>query len=251
MKRKLWAQTFQAENPPKFPCPHCSDGHLNLVPDSTKIIEPRYSEDAHAHVAWEPDWITERFNMTLRCDNQTCGEVAFVVGDTTISEQIEDGPDGWVQTFVTALRPKAIFPAPAMIELPEDMSLGIVAPLKDAFRLFWSDHGASAAKVRASLERVLDDKLVPTTTITKGGDVVNLDLNGRVQAFEKTNPDEAPTFHALRMVGNLGAHGQNVDREALLDVLEIYESALEDLYSNKKEKLKAIQEKILKRKGKY
>lgn len=250
MNRKLWTGSFDPKKPPAFPCPTCGNGRLGLVEGTTHVVEPAYSKEAHAHDAWEPDWIIERFSMHLQCGDNSCGEVVIVAGDTTVLEFHEEGPDGYEVSYATAVKPKTIFPAPPIIDVPDNAPAGVTEPLDAAFGLYWTDRAAAAARIRTSLERLLDDKLVPTESINKDGQTHSLDLNGRIQVFEKTNPDEAETFHALRMVGNVGAHGQDLKSQTLLDVLEIYEDALEKLYSDKQAKLKAIKEKILASKGK-
>lgn len=250
MNRELWTGSFSPQKPPKYPCPACESGKLTLCGDTTHMVEPEYSKNAHSHDAWDPDWITERFSMMLKCNDEDCGEVVTVAGDTSVLEFYEEGPDGYEPSYMTAFRPKSIYPAPPLIRVPDSAPAAVLEPLKVAFGLFWIDQGAAAARVRVSLERVLDDKLVPTESINAQGDTHALDLNRRIQIFEKTNPNEGQTFHALRMVGNIGAHGEPVTPETVLDALELYEDALDKLYSQKEAKLKAIQQKILSNKGK-
>ncbi len=227
MNRKLWTGSFNPKKPPKYPCPECDGGTLVLVEDTTHIVEPAYSKNEHGHDAWDPDWITERFSIMLKCNDEECGEVVTVAGDTSVLEFYEEGPDGYEHSYVTALRPKSIYPAPPLIAVPDNAPDSVLEPLNVAFGLFWIDQGAAAARIRVSLERVLDDKLVPTESINAQGEAHTLDLNGRIQLFEKTNPNEGQTFHALRMVGNIGAHGEPVKPETVLDVLELYEDALD------------------------
>ncbi|EEB85273.1 conserved hypothetical protein [Roseobacter sp. GAI101] len=85
----------------------------------------------------------------------------------------------------------------------------------------------------------------------KKGEMVDLDLNGRIQHLEKESPDQAQTFHALRIIGNIGSHTTELSREVLLDALELYEDALLEIYSNRKLYLDALKQKIIKTKGQY
>lgn len=250
MNRKLWIGSFSPKKPPKYPCPSCDTGTLALVEGATHVDEPAYSKSEHSHDAWDPDWIVERFSMMMKCNDKDCGEVITVAGDTSVLELHEEGPEGYEVSYVTAFRPKSIYPGPPLISTPDDAPEAVLEPLDVAFGLFWIDQGAAAARIRVSLERLLDDKLVPTESVNDKGDIQALNLNSRIQVFEKTNPSEGQTFHALRMVGNLGAHGEAVSSERVLDVLELYEDALEKLYSQKEKKLKEIKEKILASKGK-
>ena len=90
MNRKLWTGSFDPKKPPKYPCPACDNGKLHLVPDTIQIVEPAYSKSEHGHDAWDPDWITERFSMMLKCNDEECGEVVTVAGDTSVLEFYED-----------------------------------------------------------------------------------------------------------------------------------------------------------------
>jgi hypothetical protein len=96
---------------------------------------------------------------------------------------------------------------------------------------------------------VLDDFKIPSTKASGGF----LTLNDRIQQFKKIDPDHAETFDALRFVGNVGTHGDDLKREALLDAFEIYEDTLEELFVKKKHKAKidALKKKIIDAKGDY
>ncbi|MNP87403.1 hypothetical protein D3C76_1882750 [compost metagenome] len=53
------------------------------------------------------------------------------------------------------------------------------------------------------------------------------------------------------MVGNLGSHGDNVQREAILDAFEVFEDSLAELYGERSARLKKIKAKLISTKGKY
>ncbi|MNJ37918.1 hypothetical protein D3C77_327540 [compost metagenome] len=56
---------------------------------------------------------------------------------------------------------------------------------------------------------------------------------------------------ALRMVGNLGSHGDDVQREAILDAFEVFEDCLAELYGERTARLKQLKDKLITSKGKY
>ncbi len=247
--RNNWTELFERNRFPSFPCPHCDRGRVILDKETLKVEEPQFSVDAHQHEDWDPSWDLERFSLYLRCSESSCGEIVIVSGETTITDTYDD-EYGWGVS--SALKPQAFFPAPPIIKIPRDTSRNVRMRIETAFALFWMDVGASANSLRASVEILLDDLNVPKTTISKKtGETVDLDLNGRIQFYEKNAPDHGETFHALRMVGNLGSHGMSLTREAILDAFEIYEDALDEIVGSRKAYLASIKKKIIDNKGKY
>ncbi|MCC4298325.1 DUF4145 domain-containing protein [Aurantimonas coralicida] len=248
-RRSLWAEAFPIGKLPKFPCPTCDDGRLIADKDSFFLGEPRYSKAAQGHDDWEPDWDVGRFSQRLICDHDECGEIVIVHGQTALVQEYDE-EFGW--SFVSVLQPNSLSPAPRMINLPKNLPWSVIKQLRQVFALFWVDIGSAGNRLRTSLEGVLDDLQVPRQVIDqKKGKMVDLDLNGRIQHLEKQSPDQAQTFHALRMIGNIGSHTVALSREALLDAFELYEDALADIYSNRKAYLDEIKKKIIKTKGKY
>lgn len=247
--RTIWVEIFERDQFPTFPCPHCERGRVSIDKATLKVEEPQFSSLAHQHEAWEPDWTQERFSLYLRCNESTCGETVIVSGETKVIETLDE-EFGW--DFTSGLKPKSMFPAPPIMRLPKDSPYEVTGKIESAFALFWIDIGSSANSLRMSVEFLLDHLKVPRTTISKKtGKPCDLDLNGRIQFYEKNNPDHGETFHALRFIGNLGSHGSTLTREAILDAFEIYEDALSDIIGGRKAYLDAIKKKIIANKGKY
>jgi hypothetical protein len=193
--------------------------------------------------------MTERFIGVLTCDRGNCGEVVTVSGDTTLVEDFDE-EIGW--GLLTVLRPQALFPAPPIIDRPKEMPVEVDRELIKSFQLFWIDLNACANRLRVSVERLLDHFQVPRETLSKKvNKSERLDLNGRISIFEKQDADTAKTLTALRMIGNLGSHGDNVSRKVLLDAYEVYEDCLFEVFGKRKQRLEAIRQKIIQAKGKY
>ncbi|WP_299026185.1 DUF4145 domain-containing protein [uncultured Sulfitobacter sp.] len=248
-KRSLWMELFPRDKSPKFPCPSCDEGRLIARKDSLLIEEPKYSKAARSHDDWEPDWDVERFSLKLLCDHEDCGEIVFVHGSTSL---VEDYDDEFGYVLVSVLQPSSFSTAPPMIALPKKLPASVIRQMRQVFALYWVDIGSAGNRLRTSLEGVLDDLQVPRQALSKKtGAMVDLDLNGRIQSLEKKSHDQAQTFHALRMIGNIGSHTTELSREALLDALELYEEALTEIYSNRKVYLDALKQKIIKTKGHY
>ena len=248
MNRRLWGRIFKKDSVPNFPCPRCGIGQLVADSKTMRIVEPTYSKSAHNLEEWEPDWTIERFSFSLNCSSSDCGEIVNVIGDTTVVEDTDEEV-GW--HLVTALVPRAMYPRPRMIEVPDGTPHQISEQLDIAFGLFWVDIGSAANRLRTSVEYLLDDLKVPRQGFRKDNSAFELDLNGRIQAFQKQDPTLGETFDALRMVGNLGSHTGELTQEAFLDSLEIYEDALAEIYGQRSKRLAAMRSKIISSKGKY
>lgn len=75
-------------------------------------------------------------------------------------------------------------------------------------------------------------------------------LNNRINAFEKVKPGFKESFHALRIIGNLGTH-KGAESEPLLDAFAVYEDALKELFGEGKSHIAKLVKKITKTKGVY
>jgi len=247
--RVIWAGTFDGDQFPMLPCPACRRGRVAFDKSSLRLEEPRYSSLGPEEKNWIPTFEVNRFSAHLHCVEPKCGEVVVILGDTEFIE-VTDDEVGF--GYSSVLRPRMMFPAPPIIGLPEDTPWLVKNELAAAFGLYWYDTGSSANSVRKSLEFLLDHLKVPRiSTSKKTGKPTELDLNGRIQFYEKTSPSHASTFHALRTVGNLGSHGAAVTLEVLLDAFEIYEDALADLIDGRRKYLEELRNKIISTKGKY
>lgn len=128
---------------------------MSLDDDSLKIAELRWSNDAHSHEAWDPDWIEERFTCLPICPNRECGEVVALSGRTHHEEDHdwEQQTMHWSRTF----GPKVFTPAPPIFPIPEECPEGIRQELKKPFGLYWSDPASSANRLRVAVEVLLND----------------------------------------------------------------------------------------------
>lgn len=249
LEKSMWSGSYERSAFPKYDCPRCERGRLIGGVDNLSINEPAFSKVLGNDPDWEPEWETERFSLTLTCDNQDCGEIALAIGDTNTVEYFVEEDQVW--GLVSLLRPRGIYPAPKIIQVDDDVPENIKRELNKAFELFWVDFNACANRLRVSIELLLNHLKVPATGVDKNGKTRNLDLNGRISLFEQTTPEHAPTLTALRMIGNLGSHGSEVNREPLLDAFEIYEYSLSELCGQRKSRLDQIRQKLITTKGNY
>lgn len=246
MKRSLWRAQFDISQFGKFDCPTCGDSKLKIVEGTLAENVSDYSSSKNNPHDWEPTWIDEGFVALLKCSKTSCGQVVSVAGSKETTEFHTYDEDGELDWGYSALyRPRNFHPAPIPIEIPDECPDPLRAALKSAFEIMWSDASSSAAKIRFSLEILLDHLAVPRSAPNKKGKIFDLTLNDRIDRLAKDNDNHKDTLHALRVVGNLGAHEGKISREALLDALELYEHALDDVVGKKSIKIKALAKKLI------
>ena len=241
--RHIWSTGITEDNVPPYPCPRCRKGHLTFNPDSFSIVEPAHSLRQHSDDDFEPEWVEERFTMLLICSNITCGEVVAVAGTAGVFhlEYFDEHSGHHDGGYQRNLYPKSMYPAPPLFPISAKIPKTVQAQLKLAFQLFWTDLSASTSRLRTSLEFVLDDQEIPKVTKNQNNEDVRLNLQARIDKYEAKygNADNAESMKALRIVGNLGTHGDEVDRDRYFDLLDVYEVALLEIYEKTSEILKA------------
>lgn len=248
--RELWSGTYARSHFPNFPCPKCSKGRARHYGEAIKVAEPTYSSKNREDSDWEPAWDVERFSLNLVCDNSSCGEIVVVSGDTSLVEYYDDEDNRWV--YSSHLQPRSMFPAPLIIDIPVQAPRDVSENIRLASSHYWLDTSASANRLRTSIEFLLDFLQVPRETVNPtSGNTKRLDLNARIAHYEQLNQEHAPSLTALRMIGNLGSHGESVQQEALLDAFEVYEYTLDALCGQRKARVEALRQKLISTKGKY
>jgi hypothetical protein len=196
-----------------------------------------------------PEHVTMSFATMLVCDNATCGEVVSVSGHAGIegrgycgdNDEIDDsGYDTW-------LRPVSMFPAPPLFPIARGLPSKVEKELRLAFQLFWTDRSASTSRLRTCLERVLDDKGIETSEKRMKGKPRRLNLFERIDLFEKAvdDADIVESMTAMRVVGNLGTHGDEVSEGEFFDLLDVFEDMLSEIYEQRAAKLRAKKQALI------
>jgi Domain of unknown function (DUF4145) len=218
----FWQESFHPDDLPPFPCPKCEVGRLQMVDRSLRFKEhPLFCS-------------TKLFQLFMKCTSVECEAVVAVSGRTEIGVVFINGD------YEEFLRPESMIPAPPIIEIPRETPDSVRKEIERSFELFWVDLGACANRLRISMERILDEATVVGDTLAE-----------RISLYSSSASIHQETLHALRIVGNLGSHEGNVQREVLCDAFHIYEDALAELYGRRTAKAQAIRDRLLKGKGRY
>jgi len=222
--RNMWADTF-TDDLPHWPCPTCGKGHFSVIKDKLVREETGPSKSAHAHDAWEPDWIVNSFTALIQCSMPGCGEVGTVAGSSTLDYDQVDR-DEYVTTHYYKV--EHVSPGPIPIALSSSTPKPVVDALKDASRLIWASSEAAANQIRQAVESIMDDRGMATHDVA-GNRIM---LHRRIKEFEATDKDNADVLLATKWIGNSGSHVGGITREDVLDAFDMIEYVIEEVYGN-------------------
>lgn len=245
VNRALWNVGYT--NIPSYPCPTCTNGRLNVRPETLNAIETGPSIHEHHLEAWDPDWIVKRFSALLECQNSTCGELVSFGGKVHVEQDYSNQDE---RDYYDIYRPSYFSPAIPIFPIPDVCPSSVQNELTLSFTHFWSDAGASANRLRTAIEALLTDQKIPRTTVNKSRKRVTLTLHSRIEKFASEMPEAAKMLMAIKWIGNAGSHDSwAMDRNSLLDGYELFEHVVELLYERRTARLNRTAADITKRKG--
>lgn len=249
MQRDLWRKSYGGSLP-QFTCPRCGKGKLVKQGDLIKQ-EPRHVTEHLEEIGLSGQMSDGRFVGMLICSYQFCGEVVTVAGGYTTREEVHWNDDADVpeRYEFSKYYPYSIRPAPVVIEEPEKLGAEAKKHLRKAYELLWNDCAACANRLRIFAESLLDQLTVPRQGKKRNGKNGELDLSERIDALEVTRPGHQKALNALRYVGNVGSHEGEADFDDLLDCFEYLEYTLIELIDERRARLEAKADDLLRRKG--
>lgn len=215
---------------------------MQFVPDSFAKVEPPFSANERKYDAWEPEWIEFRFNFTVICNLDRCGEVSHINGNGSVDQTYDyEGSFEWYEYFSI----RSAFPSPHLMTIPEQTPAKVVQMLERSFQLFWPNPSSAAGALRSSLEFLLDDLKIPREQKDRNGAVQRLSLHRRIELVIEQQKEFSDLFLALKEVGNIGSHGGDVTDKQYSDSLEIFDYVLHDLYKNDAARIKKLAQDLL------
>ena len=252
MDREFWERALSEET--RWPCPTCRLGHLRVLQGSLKHEETVASRESRQEDDWDPDWITYRFVVLLRCDNSSCAEPAVVHGEGhTEPEDRHDPDEGWSDMFY----PRFVFPCPDLFAISKACPPQVATQIRRAFVASWGDYAACANQIRIALESLLTERGVPRYSV-KNGRRNLLTLHARIDKFAASA--SAKTKHlsdlmkAVKWLGNSGSHSLSdssgsLTRSDVFDGFDLFQYVLDELYAKSSIRLKKLAKEINRRKG--
>jgi hypothetical protein len=237
---------------PRWRCPKCKTGVLKCAKDDILKRETTASKNAHQHEAFDFEWIENSFAAFLRCDNNVCGGVLVATGQAGVSErQYYDDQGATERDWIDHYTVSAVVPAPPLFMIKDCVPAKVSDHLEVVFALFWVDYSAALGRLRICIEDILTERKIKRFSNSKGKRVA-IQLHDRILAFEKMNSVAAASLMAIKWVGNAGSHAGNldaVDRDKVIEVLGIFEHALDQIYDQKPKLLGRMIANINKNKG--
>lgn len=222
---------------PAWPCPHCRSGRLSEE-DSSGFTEETQSSQYGQASGDPPDEATYRATLVLRCSK--CREVVLGLGQI-LMEVVESE-----QTLRPALYPIALYPMPRITEISHDGTSAL--EVWHAESLLWLSPSAACSRLRAGVERLMDELRVRRFALEKGKRR-RLSTHARIAGLPKKYEHVRGHLFALKWLGNEGAHESTVGLEDVLDGLEVLEHVLDVLFNPRERKVKVIVEAVLRKKG--
>lgn len=243
MNRSLWTQTLTEFYCPPLPCPTCGKGVFSLVSRSLVYQDTAKSKSWHLDEDWTFDDITYRFTARLKCGHISCGDEAVIVGLGGVEEQ--QTQEGWEETKYFS--PKFCLPMPDLISIPEKCPSPVASELRAGFALYWSDSAATANRIRAAVERIMDHFRIQRRRRKTNGKFRRLSLQERLELFEKAETTISKRLIAVKWFGNTGSHERDVTRDEVLDALDILEDSLIELFEQRTRRLTALTRNLMTR----
>lgn len=144
------------------------------------------------------------FDVVVKCPR--CDQVHMASGETSSTEDVDEAGNS---ITVTNYRPRTLWPVPPLLELSARVPKLVRRELERAAGLFWADPAACLTALRLATEAFLDAQRVPRRRADGGFHNLHNRINDYAQGLEQPLRDEfRACLHALREVGNDGAHGR-------------------------------------------
>lgn len=247
VKRELWKESITKAYVPSWHCPACDGGYLRQKPGSLHFEETSESVKAREDEAWDPDWIEYRFSCLLMCNNERCKEPVVVAGQGRI-EMVQTSAEG-DSAYVEFFYPEYMSPSPPLVPIPKEYPDAVVSELKKAFVAAWGDFPSAGNHIRSAVERLLDYLKEPKSKLGRSGKRERLPLHTRIVNIASRDKQLSESLLAVKWLGNVGSHSDDLTREDIFDALDIVDVILDDLFVRHRARIKKLVTAINKNKG--
>lgn len=246
-------EKFFIDSDTKLICPDCNIGHLISNQKNIQIIEyKKYNNDIFALYDYESEWLKFAFVGFLECNNNHCNEKIAVSGRLVVNYGYYESqyiPDEYITVDEKICYPEYFARTPRIIEIDDKYPSEIRDILSSAFSLFWLDKNACVNRLRSCIENILDSFGVPKRQRTKKG-LRPFSLHNRIERFCKKNDKYKKILTAVKWIGNVGSHSDDVKVKNILDGFRLIDYMLKELYINEEKEILKLSKKYNKTKGK-
>ncbi|WP_332643278.1 DUF4145 domain-containing protein [Aeromicrobium sp.] len=214
---------------PRPLCPHCLAGHLRFaIPIE---VEHGQSKRAHAHPAWDPDWIHGVFTASALCENPDCEQPAVATGEYSVDwSKKREHDESLGPPYSTYYQVRQIHPPLVLMRLPESTPSPVQEGVIRASAVLLTDPGLAATALRLVVEQFLSSEGVPSTRT--GGSFIGADE--RIKTWKKSGTGRdrvAGLLLAVKWIGNAGTHSlSKLTIKEVLEGVEILDEAFHALF---------------------
>lgn len=232
MNRKDWTRGFLEGEHPSWPCPKCGQRTLRATEPLTRGI----SAATRSWCRNQFDFVPELVAGILECERQDCCETVAFCGSTSgWEEEADDGSGG---RWVVKIHPHFLYPPIRLISIPKEAPESVRDEIDRASALYWHDPSAAGTRVRTALEIALSAIGIRRFVRRKSGGRRRLNLHERLDLLQAKRPLEADFGHAVKWLGNVGAHESALSRNDVLDAFELLEHLIQLLFATKPRRLR-------------
>jgi hypothetical protein len=249
MDRKLFKRSFNENTVPRWVCPTCNKGNLQLQNGAIHQGERLHTRD-HSHDDFDPEWIELVYSCMFVCSNSLCREFIASSGTGGVDRDHWYDENGEVDSaYQEYFRPLFFEPPLNIITVPTGCPQLVSAPLIESFRVVFSAPSAAANLIRIAIEKILDDLKVKRFKV-KDGKRRFVPLHERITLMPMQYSELREMVLAVKWLGNSGSHeNATLTIDDALDAYELTEQILKEIYEPKPKHLKALAKKVNKKKG--
>ena len=244
--RRIYKLPFRKGVNPEWICPTCNKGVLKGKKDSFVREELKQSKDSHGHEAWEPEWIEYTYACQFACTNPSCEEVVSNVGTGTVDVEVDEGDNGWEQSYFDAYKPTYFVPHLNIFSIPMGTTGDISKSINNSFELFFANPSSSAGHLRIALEQLLDCLKVKKYETRKGSRFL-ISTHQRIKILPSKYADLKDLLFAIKWLGNDASHPKGVSMDDVMDAYDIFENVLNEVFNTKSREVKKLAKKINKK----
>jgi hypothetical protein len=231
-------------------CPTCTSNTLEVLEGSFKHKETKQSRAMHDYEGFGPEHVSYIFSSLLQCSGKKCGEIVACSGIGYVDEFYETDEDGYsYPEYADRFFPKVFTPPLKLFVIPKETPIDTAEALVDSFNIAFINPASAANHVRVALEHLLTHLKVKRSTVSNNKRRA-LSLHARIDAIPAKYNHVKDLCFALKWVGNAGSHASSdVAIDNVLDIYDIYEELLREIFSGKSKNAKELAKLINKNKG--
>ena len=250
MDRKLYKLPFRHEHIPRWACPTCGKGTLNLIKDSFKSFETASSKKYRGSQDWDPLEIEYVYSCLLVCLNEYCKEVITNSGEGFVDVDVEYDDNGHPEhKLYDFYRPKYFHPHLKLFSLPKNAPKDVVEEINQSFELIFCNPPSASNHIRIALENLLTHMKVKRFE-NRNGKKIFLTLHRRIDLIPTKYKTLKEYCLALKWLGNAGSHSsKKITLDDVFDAYEIMDEVLRELFEEKPKHIKKLVKTINKIKG--